>query len=217
VLQKTQCMFMSPETLCRAKDAKGTRGASVLDLDDDVLDTITSSLVANDHGSSLLSLAAVHALSSTCKQLVSLRHAFSARTLANAAVRELLSSARMYAEPPDGLTTDPNTAAVIDLSGRKLGRLECELISCGLQSGFCNTARTLWLQNHQIDAECLCTLARALRRLPPGSKLQSVSLGMNPCVNGVQDSSAQDKLERKALAKLTRSATRRRVQLRLWS
>jgi len=180
----------------------------LLDMNDDIFDTIACSLCEQSTFNGLRDLAALVLVSTRFRSLRSSR--IMERALREAS-GELLCSARMYAEPPKTTASGYAEASVIDLSSQRLGTMECAVLGCAIADGLLPHCKTLWLQNNKINGQGLRLIADALRRMPPHCKLRAVSLGGNAF--------AAPHLVwlRGELKELEAAAARRRISLRIWS
>ena len=108
------------------------------------------------------------------------------------------------------------TSQLLNLSGSRIGALECYLLAVALSRGWLSGTHTLWMQHNAIDARGLRYLARGLQRMPTGEggELRSISLGANPFQTSLEDKHLQTSL---AVNRLSEAAAKQGVCLRFRS
>jgi len=112
---------------------------------------------------------------------------------------------------------------LLNLSGMRIGRFECQLIARAMSRGMLPAhAATLWLQHNDIDVRGLRWLARGFQAIPATCSLRSVSLGANAfhrqTLNERHQEHAQPHLPPslvRAMDQITTAANARGIKLRL--
>lgn len=102
--------------------------------------------------------------------------------------------------------TSEHEKALLNLSGNRIGALECKLLCLVLSNGWLLPSVTnIWLQNNTIGSVGLRWIARGLRDMPTSCRLSSISLGGNPFLGELHREALQTNRSHDALVQATDS------------